>query len=116
MPSARETDKTVAPEKAIKSDSTTDRDANGQQAGGGEEQRREPMSDEQFEKALAHLRGLPVVKDHNLEVDVQNQNEKRFILLKEPTGKVVRRIPEAELWSLLRVKPNEKGQILRKSA
>lgn len=116
MPSTRDIDKPSAPEKTIKSGSTTDRDANGQQTGSGEERPHEPMSDEQFEKALAHLRGLPVVKDHGLEIEVQTLNDKRFVLLKEPNGKVVRRIPELELWDLLRVKPNEKGQILRKSA
>ena len=41
-------------EKSIKSDSTTDRDANGQQSFGGGQQH-PPMSDEQFKKAMKHL-------------------------------------------------------------
>ena len=41
-------------EKSIKSDSTTDRDANGQQSFGGGQQH-PPMSDEHLKKAMKHL-------------------------------------------------------------
>ena len=102
-------------ERTIKSDSTTDRDANGQMPGGGQDQH-PPMSDEQFKRALEHLRALDVVKDHSLSVEVSESEGKKFVLLKEPSGKVVRRIPEAELWSLQASKNSEKGQLLRKTA
>lgn len=114
--SMRESESSAPAERVIKSDSTTDREGNGQMPFGEGEQHREPMSDEQMEKAIEHLKAIAVVKENNLEVELVVQNEKRFILLKELSGKVIRRIPEAELWSLLRVKANEKGQILSKSA
>jgi uncharacterized FlaG/YvyC family protein len=104
-------------QKAIKSESTTDRDANGQTASGDQGQEQHgPMSEEQLKKALEHLKGLAVVKDNNLTVQLTEAEGKKFVLIKEPNGKVVRRIPESELWSLQIVKDTEKGQLLRKTA
>lgn len=103
-------------EKAIKSDSTTDRDGNGQMPFGQGEQQREPMTDDQLKKAIEHIQSLAVVKDHGLLVELVLQEDKKFVILKEPSGKVVRRIREAELWSLLEVKDGQKGSVLNKSA
>jgi uncharacterized FlaG/YvyC family protein len=104
-------------QKAIKSDSTADRDANGQQSfGGQQQQQREPMTDEELQKALEHLRSLSAVKDHQLLVELTVSAGHRFVLLKEANGKVIRRIPEAELWSLQIMQEDKKGQILNKSA
>lgn len=105
-------------ERGIKSDSTTDRDGNGQMP---QQQKNEgdhpPMSDEQLNKALEHLKSLAVVKDHHLTVElVVAEGDKKFVLLKEPDGKLIRRIPEEELWTLQVVKEKEKGQLLRKTA
>lgn len=103
--------------KEIKSGSTTDRDANGQQAySNNQNQQHPPMSDEQLKKALEHLQSLQVVKDHNLEVSLVEVDGKKFILLKEPDGKVIRRIPEFELWSLQIMKDEKRGKILNRSA
>ena len=98
-----------------KSDSATDRDANGQGAQ-GEEQQHPPMSDEQLAKALEHLKALAVFKEQNLDLEVTVVNDKKFVLIKERSGKVVRRIPEHELWSLMKTKEKQKGQLLSKSA
>ena len=103
-------------QKAIKSDSTTDRDANGQQAFSDNQKQKEPMTEEQLQKALAHLRALPVVVDHNLLVELVEVDSKKFVLLKEPDGKIIRRIPEFELWSLQILQEDKKGQILNRSA
>lgn len=103
-------------EKTIKSDSTTDRDADGRQAFGGGGDQHPPMSEEQMKKALDHLRGLQVVKDNNLSVELAEVEGKKFVFIKEPDGKVVRRISENELWSLQSVRDTAKGQLLRKTA
>jgi hypothetical protein len=103
-------------EKAIKSDSTSDRDANGQQAGGGE-QHREPMTDEQLKKALEQLRNLPAVKEHGWSVELTLIENKKFVLIKDTNGTVIRRIPELDLWTLPAAnEPGGKGQLLKKSA
>jgi len=102
-------------ERTIKSDSTTDRDANGQTPGGNQEQH-QPMSDEQFKKAMDHLKALDIVKDQNLTVELLELEGRKFALIKDNQGKIIRRIPEVELWSLQVVKSSEKGQLLRKTA
>ena len=107
-------------DRTIKSGNTTDRDANGQ-AGYQQQQQEQhpPMSEEQFKKALEHVKNIPAVKEHQLSVESVEQDGKRFILLKEISGKIVRRIPEAELWSLPVFKdkePHGKGQLLSKTA
>ena len=53
-------------EKTIKSDSATDRDANGQMSQGDSEPHHPPMSDEQLKNAVEHLKTLAVVKDNKL--------------------------------------------------
>lgn len=104
-------------ERAIKSDSTTDRDANGQQAGGGNQQHREPMTDEQIQKSLEQLRNLAAVKEHNWTVELTIIENKKFVLIKDTSGTVIRRIPELDLWTLpSATDPGAKGQLLKKSA
>lgn len=106
-------------DKAIKAGNTTDRDANGQTGYGQQEQQHPPMSEDQFKRAMEHIKDIPAVKEHQLSVEAFEQNGKRFVLLKEANGKVIRRIPENELWSLPVFKekePHGKGQLLRKTA
>lgn len=111
--SVRPVDKT---ERAIKSDSTGDRDANGQQAGGGDPQQHEPMTEEQLQKALEQLRNLPAVKEHNWIVELLVVENKRFAMVKETNGTVIRRIPEQDLWTLQTGNEPGKGQLLKKTA
>lgn len=103
-------------ERSISSEKTMDREGNGQASYGGGEQQHPPMTEEEFKIAIEHLKSLQVVKDNHLEVVEIQKEGKRIILLREPNGKVIRRIPEQELWSLQVVKENEKGQLLSKSA
>lgn len=87
--------------KAIKSDETHDRDANGQDFTGGQQQEhKDPMTDEQLEKAMEHLRNLPAMKEHKWTVHLEQFAEGRFVIVKDNLGAVIRRIPELELWTL----------------
>ncbi|MFN7824290.1 MAG: hypothetical protein ACK5P6_02910 [Pseudobdellovibrionaceae bacterium] len=106
-------------EKTLKMGNTTDRDGHGQQQWSNQkEQEHPPMSEEQFQKALQFLRELPAVKDHHLEVSFELKDGKRVVYLKEPDGKLLRRILEAELWTLQIMKDpdSKKGQLLSKTA
>jgi uncharacterized FlaG/YvyC family protein len=105
-------------DRAIKSNSTTDRDANGQMAGGGQQgDQHPPMSDDQLKKAIEHLKSLDIVREQNLTVElITADGGKKFVVIKEASGKTVRRIPEIELWSLQIAQKSEKGQLLRKTA
>lgn len=102
-------------EKAIKSDSTSDRDANGQQAGGGEQQQREPMSEEQLNKALEQVRNLSGVKEHNWNVEISVIENKKFVVVTDASGNLIRRIPELDLWTLPEGNESGKGQLFKKS-
>jgi len=113
--------KAAPSERSIKAGDTTDRDANGQAAydQNQQQQHREPMTEEQLKKALEHLTNLPAVKDHNLSVELVELQGKKFVLLKETDGKILRKIPESELWTLpvmSDLDPQKKGQLLRKTA
>lgn len=106
--------------RAIRSENTTDRDANGQsQYEQNKGQQKETMTDEEFQHAIKKLHELPAVLEHQLTIDITVVNGRKFAILMEPDGKVIRRISEAELWTLPDVTesdPHTKGQLLRKSA
>ncbi len=57
-------------ERAIKSDSATDRDGNGQMPQQGEREKRPPMTPQELALSVEHLKKLAVVKDHNLSVEL----------------------------------------------
>lgn len=103
-------------ERTIKFDETHDRDANGQQAyDQNQQQKKPPMSDEQLERAMEHLRNLAATKEHKWQVQLEVSEEGRFVLIRDNLGNTIRRFPEVELWSL----PSDqtpKGQLLHRAA
>jgi uncharacterized FlaG/YvyC family protein len=103
--------------KTIKSDTTHDRDANGQESyqQNPGQQERPPMTDEQLEKAMEHLRKLPATKEHKWTIELENKDEARFVLVKDNLGTVIRRIPELDLWTLP-TDDSPRGQLLKRSA
>jgi uncharacterized FlaG/YvyC family protein len=101
--------------KAIQSDSTHDRDANGQEGYQQQQQHREPMTPEQLEKAMEHLRSLPAMKEHKWTVSLEDNEGVKSVLVKDNLGNVIRRIPELELWTLP-TDTNPRGQLLKRSA
>lgn len=107
-------------DRTIKSSNTTDRDANGQQQYSQQQNaKREKMSDEQFQKAMDSLKSFPAIQENGITVEELTENEKRFVVLKDPNGNLIRRIPELDLWELPVFsvsEPSPKGQILRKTA
>lgn len=103
-------------ERAIKSDSTHDRDANGQQTYDQNQKQQEPMTDEQLKMALEHLKNLPFVKEHGWAIELVQEEGRRFVLVKGSQGEVIRKFPEADLWTLPVDLEDKKGQLLKKSA
>lgn len=103
-------------DRTIHSDMAHDRDANGQQSFGGQGQEHGPMSDEQLKQALEHLRQLAAVKEHKWSVELVLENDKKFVLIKDVLGALIRRIPEADLWTLNIDDQVPKGQLLKKTA
>jgi hypothetical protein len=105
-------------ERGIKSDnSSADRDANGQMLAGDEQKKdHPPMDEEQKKKALEHFKNLPAIKDNGWSASWITSEDKNFIVIKDAFGKILRRVPEAELWELQNVRENEKGQLIRRTA
>ena len=89
-------------DRAIKSDMSHDRDANGQQTfdQNQNQKQKEPMSEEMLEKSMEQLRNLSSVKEHRWSVELLFENNKKFILVKDTLGTVIRRIPELEMWTM----------------
>lgn len=103
-------------DRAVKSDITHDRDANGQQfTGQNPDQHREPMSLEQLEKFIAHLESLPAFKEHKWYVEIEKDNKGFVAVVKDNLDNVIRRIPESELWTLPSA-DEKKGQLLKRTA
>lgn len=104
-------------EKPIKTDNTQDRDANGQQFY-HKERRKEKMTDEQFEKAIAILREKHFVKDMNWVVVATADGDIKVAWVQDSSGQTIRKIAEYDLWEVFDdVKSEEtKGQLLKKTA
>ncbi|WP_413583468.1 hypothetical protein [Bdellovibrio sp. HCB288] len=101
--------------RAIQSDMAHDRDANGQESYQQQQNQRPPMSEEQLEASMEHLRNLSAFKEHRWTVELEDSEGEKFVLVKDNLGTLIRRIPEAELWTL----PSDdspRGQLLKRSA
>lgn len=103
-------------DRAIHSDMSHDRDANGQQTFGDQKKDQGPMSDEQLEKAMEQLRQLPALKEHHWTVQLAIEDGKKFVLVKDNLGTLIRRIPEADLWSLSNDGNSTKGHLFKRAA
>jgi len=74
------------------------------------------MTEEQLKKALEELRNLPAIKEHNWQVELSVVENKKFAIVKDINGTIIRRIPELELWTLPKGNEPGKGQLLKKTA
>lgn len=105
---------TVNAKREVKSeDSTADRDPNGRRER-EQEKGKQFLNDEEMQAALDKLKKLPGVIDNSLKVELIVKEIQRFVIITDPHGKVVRRIPEAELWPLIQEKANDKGHLIDK--
>lgn len=112
-PIVRTTEK--AEQRGIKSDSAHDRDPNGQQ-NAGEQPQHGPMSDEQLQQAMEHLKELAAVKENKWTVELSAEARGKYVLIKDNLGTVIRKIPESELWTLPLFDPRPKGHLLKRTA
>lgn len=105
-------------EKTIKSDSTTDRDANGQYFHNKKKQQK-AMTDEQFDQALAILNKKTFMLEMNWTAKKVVNDEIKYAEVTNTSGEVIRTISEFDMWDLFSdegsVEKN-KGQLLKKIA
>lgn len=104
-------------DRPIKTDNATDRDANGQQFY-QKEKKKEKMTQEQFDKAIAMLREKHFVKDMNWSVTPINEGHIKYAWVQDQAGNSIRKIIEFDLWEIFDEIGTEetKGQLLKKTA
>ena len=94
-------------------DTSADRDPTPQN--GEEKPQPHKMSDEELENALSFLRNLKGVKDNNLQLRVEKNDGTLVVFIEDLNGKVIRRIPENDLWLLTRDPEKSKGNLFDKA-
>ncbi len=104
-------------DRPIKTDSSNDRDPQGQYYSQQEKQK-EKMTDEQFEKAIAILREKNFIKDMNWIVSRFTENDVKYAWVKDLHGDTIRKIIEYDLWEIFNDSSvaETKGQLLKKTA
>ena len=103
-------------DRTIQSDSAHDREP-GNQGGFQQNQKKDqPLSEDEVQQALTHLKDLPFVKEHGWEIEMLTEGLVRFVLVKDSNGQLIRRFPELDLRTLPIDLEDKKGQLLKKTA
>lgn len=100
--------------EGLRSQGSTDRDANGQQQQKEPEQKRH-LNQQEFDDALKALAAHPGLKANNLSIKVEQDGDHRVIYIIDPEGGIVRRLSESQLWLATRDKDRQTGKILDKA-
>ena len=88
--------------KGIKSNETSDREANGQQLHDGEKPDfYRPLTPEEIEQVLVKIRSHEGIMKSDLVVNAYVENEKNIVKIESPEGQVIKRIFEKELFFYL---------------
>ncbi len=94
-------------------DTSADRDPTPQNGDGKQDNHK--MSDDELENALNFLKNLKGVKDNNLHLRVEKNDGTIVVFIEDISGKVIRRIPENDLWHLTRDAEKSKGNLFDKA-
>lgn len=105
--------------KAIKSENTHDRDANGQQLYQKQQKKKEKMTREQAEKAIANLNAKHFMLDMKWVAVLVEDEGYFYAEVKDETQNLIRRLAEFDLWEVFDAPVNEtstKGNLLKRTA
>ncbi len=105
--------KNTEPKTLSASDTTNEREGNGQSA--GEERKRRHLTAEELQEAVKHLESLPGVKENNLTIRLEQKDDITVVYVEDGDGKVVRRIPETELLAIMTNREKKSGHLLNKA-
>jgi hypothetical protein len=94
--------------------SSEDRDPDGRRQ--QDEPNKDPLTEEEVKKALEYLEKTTGLKANGLNVEIESGGEYKIFLIKDQSGKIVRRIIEWEMRALITDKDKKTGQIFDKSA
>jgi hypothetical protein len=101
-------------EGGVRTQGSSERDANGRQ-GQAESELKRHLSQQEFDDALKALEAHPGLKANNLTIKVEQRDDCRVILILDPQGGIVRRLSESQLWLATRDKDRQTGKILDKA-
>lgn len=98
----------------VRTQSSTERDANGRQEHAEQEQKRH-LTQQEFDDAMKTLSEHPGLKSNSLVIKVESHEDHRVILIVDSNGQIVRRLSENQLWLATRDKDRRTGRILDKA-
>lgn len=101
--------------KSIKSDETSEREANGQQTHSDSEKHR-PLSESEIQDIIKKLEDNEGVKHNNLIVKHRVENNRNIIVIESPEGQLIRRFVERDLFFLWQQSSEDEIQLLNKTA
>lgn len=102
-------------EGEVKTQHSTDRDANGRQEQGTQEQKRHLTQDE-FDQCLKALENLPGLQSNGLSIRHEEIDDHRIVFIEDKDGKIIRRFSESDLWLVTRNLEKSTGHIFDKAA
>lgn len=103
-------------ERSIQTDSSHDREPSSQGGFQQNQKNDEPLTEEEIDHALEHLKGLPFVKEHGWQIEMHTEGLVKYVLVKDQSGNLIRRFPESDLRTLPVDLDDKKGQLLKKTA
>ncbi len=100
--------------KPVRSEvSSEDRDADGRR--NPEEERKDPLNEEEMKKAKEYIENLDGLKSNQLQLKIEDGGEYRLFIIQDRDGKIVRRIVEWEMRSIIQSADKKTGQIFDKA-
>ncbi|MBX7231721.1 MAG: hypothetical protein K1X29_06510 [Bdellovibrionales bacterium] len=100
--------------ESVRLNQSSDRDGQGRRDPQEQELKRH-LTEEEFNNALQTLKEFPGMQIHQLKVRVEQLEDCRVIFIEDPSGHIVRRLSEAELWASTRNKEKSAGHLFDKA-
>ena len=95
-------------------ESHQDRDANGRRE--QPEPDKSPLSEDEHKKVEEYFENLTGLKANGLSIEVEESaSSLKLFVIRDPSGTVVRRIPEYEMRLLIQDKDRKSGQLFDKA-
>ena len=101
--------------KTIKSDETSEREANGQQPFSDGEPHRQ-LTEEETEQVLEKIKAHDGIQKSGLIVNFAVENEQKIVKIETPEGQVIKRFTEKDLYFFLFQGDDQDFHLVNKSA
>ncbi len=99
----------------VKTKESTDRDADGRQQNPDQEARRH-LTETELQESLAKLKAHAGIQSNGLLVRVEVQSDHKVIFIEDAQGNLVKRLSEADLWSMTQNFDQSKGRLLNRAS